>query len=170
MIQHDHIDKVITDCIDDAINDSKTIISFDFDNTLSNHINNDTIRLKTNFMKSIIKNTTEFFSIIVSSRKVHIENISDWCKKENLDSCIPFIIHSVPNKSYVLKKLKVVIHFDDDPDVIKDLYNYGITGFISSEWLCPNFVNEWFDVIGDLGHIKYFNEDNLKSKKTLSSI
>lgn len=162
----------ITYVINQAKSKEKSIISFDFDDTLYNHVSSISIKSKRNFLFSLIRNCKclNIFPVIVSSRNEKLEEISNFCKKHEMVEKIRLVIHSVQHKPTVLKMIDSDIHFDDDIKVLSELYDYNLMGFLSSEWLNQNFYKQWIDTLDGMGHLKYFDIMHLERKEKLSTI
>lgn len=150
----------------------KSIISFDFDDTLYNHISTKPIKTKRNFFLRLIKNCNclNIYPIIVSSRNEKLWEISDFCQKHDIKDNIEFVIHSVKHKPTILKMIESDIHFDDDIKVLAELYDYGLMGFLSSEWSNQKFYVDWLKLLNEMDHLQYFKTEHLKRKERLSTI
>lgn len=155
--------------IEDNFSDinSKIVLSFDFDDTLKNHIRNDITNLKEQFLLSLIKNTEQYFSIITTSRSIRLFDITEYLIQHDVIDSIQFIIFNADPKEDVLGVLPIQIHFDDDINVIKKLYSKQRNGFLMGEFLSPQFLDTWFKSLDDSGHIKYFDETTIAQRRSL---
>ncbi len=146
---------------------SKMVLSFDFDDTLKNHISNDITNLKEQFLLSLIKNTEQYFSIITTSRSIRLLDITEYLIQHDAIDSIQFIIFNADPKDEVIGTLPIHIHFDDDINVIKKLYSKQRNGFLMGEFLSPMFLDNWFESLTDSGHIKYFDETTIAQRRSL---
>lgn len=153
-------------------NENKEIVSFDFDDTLFSPLM-DAAEAETNvdvkyvsmfkrrfdLLKQAVNNEN-YVSIIVTARTNNFQQISDFCELHNLN--VDFIITHAGDKS-ILKDIKPICHYDDDPKVLLKATENGIPTITFGEWFSPDFIKSWMGRIENNDTIRFYLE-NLKGK------
>lgn len=148
---------------------NRLIVSFDFDDTLRNNIENKIMGNKTKFLLTLIQQSDilNIYPVIVTSRNQKLYEIRDFCIENKIDNKITYVIHSVKNKAKALKQLGASIHFDDDIEELSKLYDNGIVGFLSGEWFSDAFYNNWINKLSVDNVLEYYDKSHIVAKSSI---